>query len=182
MIDAGVLTPRDRVQLIEGQLVPMAPIGSQHAVAVELLEKALDKILPKGWTVRAQQPITLKRSEPQPDIVVARGEVLDYSDRHPYPDDIAWVIEVADATLTFDRHMAGLYATAGIPRYGVLNLFDRQFELYLDPQPPKRGRQRAYVSKHILLPSDVWQVVLTQRKVGTLKVTDLFPRSRSSRP
>lgn len=81
MIDAGILTTEDRVELLEGRLVEMAAVGSRHYTTIRLSEKVIERALPPGWHTRPQAPITLERSEPEPDLTIVRGTLRDYSAR-----------------------------------------------------------------------------------------------------
>ena len=103
MVATGMLGPTDRVELLEGTIVAMTPIGSEHAVAVMLAQQAIGAPLPDGWIVRAGQPITLADSQPEPDVAVVRGAIRDYTRAHPSPDRVALAIEVSDTSLRLDR-------------------------------------------------------------------------------
>jgi Uma2 family endonuclease len=123
MIESGILTENDHVQLVDGWIIEMPPIGPEHCTSTSLVGIAIDRSLPAGWVVRRQDPITLATGEPEPDVVIARGSIREYSTRHPVPADIALVVEVADATLNFDRvEKAKEYAAAGIAEYWIVNL------------------------------------------------------------
>jgi hypothetical protein len=116
MIQLGILTDDDPVELLEGWLVYKMPKNPPHRIATKLTRDALAQILPLGWYVDTQEPITLSDSEPEPDVVIVRGVTQDYFDRHPTDQDIALVAEVADSTLERDRtSRKRLYARAGIP-------------------------------------------------------------------
>jgi Uma2 family endonuclease len=117
---AGILRPDDRVELIRGVIVEMAPIGSRHAYCVDRLTRIFQRALrdEEGW-VRTQHPVSLPGdSEPHPDLVIARGPGNQYAQRHPQPDEVLLLIEVADSSLVYDRRTkVPLYAGAGIPEY-----------------------------------------------------------------
>ena len=89
-----------------------------------------------GCHVRQQLPITLTDDgEPEPDIAVVKGAVEDYRNRHPGPAECLAVIEVADSSLNYDRIVKGpLYAAAGIPQYWIVNIPERQIEVYTSPR------------------------------------------------
>jgi Uma2 family endonuclease len=103
MIQAGILTEDDPVELLEGWLVTKMPKKATHTLTTQLTQEILAQIVPNGWFVNAQEPITLKDSEPEPDVAVVRGKRRNYQNRHPGPTDVALVIEVADATLQRDQ-------------------------------------------------------------------------------
>ena len=125
----------ERIELIGGRLVVSEPQGPYHASAVTSVDYALRNVLPPGWTVRLQAPVSLDpESELQPDLVVVPGRPCDYRSAHPAHATLA--VEVAESTLAFDRERKGsLYARAGIERYWIVNLVERVLEAYRDPAP-----------------------------------------------
>jgi len=124
MAEAGVLHPAERVELIEGEIVQMAAIGSRHAECVDRLTRILVRGIEDRGTVRVQNPVRLSdHSEPEPDIALVRTRPEGYADRHPGPRDTLLVIEVADATLALDRKVkVPLYAQAGIAECWIVDL------------------------------------------------------------
>ena len=135
MIESGILGENDRVELLDGWIVEMSPIGPPHAWCVSVVVSLLHERLPTGWVVRAQSPITTLTSEPEPDIVVAKGSFNEYRERHPGGDDIGIVVEVADASLSVDRKQKReLYALAKVAEYWILNLVNRQLEVHRRPE------------------------------------------------
>ena len=98
---------------------------------------ALSQTIPAGWHVRASKPIRIpsQASKPEPDRCIARGSIRDYLQRSPEPADIALVVEISDTSLSEDRKQAVIYAAAGIPTYWLVNLVDRQVEVYTRPGP-----------------------------------------------
>jgi Uma2 family endonuclease len=174
MIRAGILTDDDPVELLEGWLVPKMPKNPSHRAATRLTREALQRLTPAGWYVDAQEPITLEDSEPEPDVVLVRGETRDYLDRHPGPRDVALVVEVADATLLRDRTLKKrLYAAAGIAAYWIVNLPDGQVEFYADPTGP--AEQPDYRRRQDYDRSGEVPVVIEGKEVGRLPVRDLLP-------
>jgi Uma2 family endonuclease len=127
-----------RVELIEGEIIEMLPIGPGHMYVTDPLAWLLQRIFGDDYTVRTQGPISLvdssKPSEPQPDIVVAVGCRKTYVARHPTALDIKLIVEVAETSLADDRGIkAALYAAYQIPEYWIVNLVDRQLEVYRNP-------------------------------------------------
>jgi Uma2 family endonuclease len=170
MIEAGILGENDRVELVDGWIVEMSPIGPSHATCVSLLASALQDLLPPGWIVRVQSPITLPNGEPEPDIAVVKGNVRDYRDHHPGGPDIAIVVEVADATLQFDRgQKRNQYAQAGIPEYWIVNLNDRCVEIYKNPA------RNDYRAPEIVDSAGVLELRLRGTAIGRISVTDALP-------
>ena len=135
LVEKGVFTPGDRVELIDGLLVVAEPQSSAHYTAIKLIERALGRAFGEGWTIRSQGPIALDdASEPEPDVAVVRGDIRAYAEAHPA--DPVLVVEVAITSLAFDReHKSSLYARAGQPEYWVVNLVDRVLEVRRDPAP-----------------------------------------------
>lgn len=135
MAEAGILSPDDRVELIRGEILKMSPIKSQHAGVINKLVKMLIRQLDDRATVAGQNPLHISKfSEPEPDIIVARFREDEYVERHPRPEDVFLLIEVADSSLAFDRKAkTPLYAQAGIPEYWIVNLNDRQIEIFRSP-------------------------------------------------
>lgn len=134
VMDAGVLTEGDRVELIEGVILRMAAMKGPHATAVTTMADVLRSLCRPGRHVREQCPIAVSDiSEPEPDVAVVRGRNGDYVKEHPRTADL--VVEVADTSLAFDLGIkAGLYASAGVPDYWVLALGTRQLHVLRDPE------------------------------------------------
>jgi Uma2 family endonuclease len=172
MIDARVLTEADPVELIEGVLVYKMPKKPKHGLSIRKLQRAVESILPSRYFVQLQDPITLSRSEPEPDLVVVRGVIEDYADRHPGPADVAIVIEVADATLRRDRGMKlRAYARDGIAMYWIVNLAGRSVEIYTEPDPAKL----AYGKPRIYRNGSKVPVEIRGKKIGMIALADILP-------
>lgn len=173
MIRAGILTTDDPVELLQGWLITKMPKHPRHRVVTQLTREALARILPGGWYVDAQEPITTADSEPEPDVVIVRGERRQYLDRHPGPRDVALVVEVADSTLLRDRSFKKrLYAAAGIPVYWIMNLVDNRLEVYTEPTG--EGEQADYRESHHHAPAEVLDVVIDDHKIGRIEIRDLL--------
>jgi Uma2 family endonuclease len=142
MVASGAFTEHDRLELIDGWVVEKMAKGPAHEYATGRCEELLRERLPPGWHVRNQAPVTLARSEPEPDLTVALGERGAYRHRHPSSREIALVVEVADTTLATDRLKANTYAEAGIPAYWLVNLVDRCVEVYTQPGPVGYAERR----------------------------------------
>lgn len=173
MIETGILTEGDRVELLEGWIVPKMPHNPPHDGTIWLLQTHLLKRLPSEWILRVQSAITTADSEPEPDLVVARGPGLRYFTTHPEPKDIALVVEVADTTLAEDRERKGrLYARARIPVYWVVNLPEHQIEVYTQP---RAGRSPAYRERQDYRAPRPLPLVLGGSKVAQFDMHDLMP-------
>lgn len=174
MIHAGILTEDDPVELLEGWLILKMPKRPPHRIATRLLGKALERLLPADWYVDTQEPITTADSEPEPDAVVVRGDTRQYLDRHPGPQDVALVVEVADTTLKRDRTLKKrLYAQAGIPVYWIVNLSERWLEVYTQPSAPTEAPD--YGRRQDFGPADWVPVIIENSEVGRIAVQELLP-------
>lgn len=174
MIRLGILTDDDPVELLEGWIIHKMPKNPPHRAATKLTRNALEEIVPEGWYVDAQEPITLLDSEPEPDVVVVRGNTRDYLDRHPGSQDLALVVEIADSTLERDRSSKKrLYARAGIPVYWIVNLPEQKLEVYTEPID--LSQEPTYQQRQDYSLSDEVSVAIEGREVGRLTVQDLLP-------
>jgi Uma2 family endonuclease len=174
LIEIGILTEDDNLELLEGYLVHKMTRNPPHDATLQLIQQTLPQLLPARWCLRLQSAITLGTSEPEPDGAIVRGGARSYSSRHPGPTDVDLVIEVADATLAGDRVDKGrIYAQAGIPCYWIINLADRQIEVYTVPSgatgtPAYTQRQDYHVADDVPL-------TLDGMTVGSLPVRELLP-------
>lgn len=132
MAEMGLFDDR-RVELIEGQVIDMAAMRSPHAVAVDLMDAVLKSVFGPGYYIRQQKPFVVSDiSEPEPDVAVIKGKIRDFADAHPTQAEL--IVEVADSSVTYDRTVKqSLYARAGIADYWIVNLVDRQLEVYRQP-------------------------------------------------
>jgi Uma2 family endonuclease len=170
MVRSGAFTKHDRLHLINGLLVAKMTQGNNHCTADDLSRIALSAVVPIGWYVRPGKPLRIPSyNEPEPDQAVVRGSVRDYCDHHPGPDDIALIVEIADSSLAEDRKMASIYGNAGIPVYWIVNLVDREVEVYAGPQP------NGYPTPIIYGPGSVVPVVIDGKTIGQIAVDDLLP-------
>lgn len=128
LIDSGRLTENRRVELIEGVLTRVCAYSPEHVHAVATLNRILVRALGDEWIVLPGGPLTLARSEPEPDIVVVRAEVAQAAQRNPTTASL--VIEVANTSLALDRQLASLYAEAGVPDYWIIDCEHRQVEVF----------------------------------------------------
>jgi Uma2 family endonuclease len=149
MSEVGILNADTRTELIAGQILVMAAKGTPHVLGLRLLAVALDKLLTnQPFFISTQDPVQLNNfSEPEPDLAIVRGTLLDYADRHPEPNDLALVVEVADSTLKYDCEVKDkLYAQSGIEDYWVLDVKNRNLHVFRNPTPT------GYTSHLILTP------------------------------
>jgi len=156
MVNAGVFGDA-HLELIEGELIQMAPIGHPHAAINDPLRDVLRIALGSGYSVRTQAPISigddLKPSAPQPDVAVVLGHWRDYMSRAPEAADVVLVVEIADSSLYDDRRIkAALYASADIQEYWIVNLIDNQVEVYREPVDASYKSLKIYSSTDTLAP------------------------------
>lgn len=179
MIAAGILSADDHVELLEGVVFAMNPILAPHTYSLERTRKALERLAPLGWIVRPQQPVTLAASEPEPDVAVARGTDEDYVERHPLADEIALVIEVGDTTLRRDREFKqAIYASAGLPEYWIINLPERQVEVYTAPAAATETVAAHYRTQMIYPPEARVPCRLGGVLLGEIAVHEILPPIR----
>jgi Uma2 family endonuclease len=174
MIRTGILTDDDPVELLEGWLVTKMPKNPPHRVATQLTRKALESIIPDEWYVDTQEPVTLSNSEPEPDVVIVRGDTRQYGDHHPGPQDVALIVEIADTTLLRDQGAKKrLYAREGIPVYWIINLTENHVEVYTEPSGPAEEPDYRQYQDYKL--SEKVPLVINDREIGCLVVRELLP-------
>jgi Uma2 family endonuclease len=136
MVDTGILTENDRVELIRGEILDKMVIGNLHSACVKRLNKLLGALVGDRALVSVQDPIRLDDSEPEPDIALLRPSADFYAADKPVPADVFLLIEVSDSSLELDRTVKGpLYAENGIREYWIVNLEDDCVEIHRDPEP-----------------------------------------------
>ncbi len=169
MARAGFFNGKPRMELIEGDLIEMAPIGPPHASVVSTLARRLNKTLPETVIVWIQSSVLLaEHTLPEPDIALVRAREHGYSITHPGPDDILAVIEVADTSLAYDRGAkAQLFAAAGVPVYWVFDVNTRRVLAF-------HGPSASGYAEEVALGTDA---VLTAESIPgwSLPVRDVFP-------
>jgi Uma2 family endonuclease len=136
MAETGILQPDVRVELLDGEIHDMSPIGPLHGGVLNRLIRLFASLARGRWLVSAQNPARLDNySEPQPDLMLLKPAPDDYTSHHPFPDDVLLLIEIADSSLLHDRkRKVPAYARASIPEVWIVNLTNRSIEVYTDPQ------------------------------------------------
>jgi Uma2 family endonuclease len=174
MARAGSLDEDDPVELLEGLLVDKLTKKPPHTYTSQQTRLALEGIIPPDWFINSQEPITLDTSEPEPDVTIVRGDRRDYLKRHPGPQDVALVVEVADATIKRDRGTKKrIYARAGIPVYWVINLLEQRIEVYTNPSGPTQKPD--CLTQQFFYRQDEIPVMLSDQVIGQLQVQELLP-------
>lgn len=135
MAETGILAPDARVELLEGEIIDMEPIGPFHSGTTNRLNRLFSDPTGKRWITSVQSPLRLnRRSEPQPDLMLLRPDANDYTDRHPTAEDVFLLIEVAQSSLDYDRSKKlPAYGKAGVPEVWIINLGEAVVEVYREP-------------------------------------------------
>ncbi len=135
MVDADILNEDDRVELIDGKIIEMCPIGSKHAGCVDKIVAALNRLNRTDILIRGQNPLRLGRySEPEPDIAIVKFSSDYYSAQHPSAADALLVIEVSDSSYEYDKEVKlPLYASANIAECWIVNLEKKEIETHHSP-------------------------------------------------
>lgn len=173
MIKEGILGDGDPIELLDGYLVLKMSRGPEHDFATCALNKRFARLVPDAFTLSNQCAATLADdSEPEPDFTIARGDESLYRHRHPGPADTALVVEVSASSLGRDRGTkARIYAAAGIPVYWVVNVTDKQIEVYT--QPGGSGDAAAYAQQAVYAVGADVPVVLDGATVGPIAVAEV---------
>ncbi|MBV6625299.1 MAG: Uma2 family endonuclease [Rivularia sp. (in: Bacteria)] len=135
MAESGILNEDDRVELIRGEIIEMAAIGTKHAACVRRLDNVLPRKLGDRVIISVQNPVGLDDiSEPQPDVVLLKPREDFYASAHPQPKDVFLIIEVADSTIKYDREVKiPLYAEEGVVEVWLVDINDECVEVYREP-------------------------------------------------
>lgn len=154
MVETGILTTDERVELIEGQLYTMAAKGTAHSAAITRIDRVLSQRLGNRALLRFQDPVQLNDiSEPEPDVAIVQPDPLDYEDHHPRPQEIFWLIEVADSTLRRDRDLkVPLYGRAGIREYWILDVQEGCLYRFREPGDQGYGSEQTLSAQDTIAP------------------------------
>ena len=155
MAEVGILKSDERVELIEGEILVMPPIGPEHAWNVDFTSDFITRRLDERFIVRGQNPVRLSdASEPQPDIAIMLRRTEGYGAAHPTPADVLLVIEVADSSLQYDRNIkAHIYGRSGVPETWVRNLPEDCIERFTEPGPDGYAQHTVHRRGETLTPS-----------------------------
>ncbi|MEQ8881040.1 MAG: Uma2 family endonuclease [Cyclobacteriaceae bacterium] len=166
MAEVGILKPTDRVELIQGDIYEMSPIGSKHASVVNRLSKILNELFGQETIISIQAPVRLdNKNEPEPDVAILKFKSDFYASAHPGPADTLAIIEVSDSTINFDRSVkTPLYAVSNILVYWIVDIETDQIIVHTNPV----GKE--YLNRTSYRPSDNVQLLSK-----TLKVSDIIP-------
>lgn len=166
--EANIFPPESRLELINGEILEMAPIGFNHAGHLRRINKLFSKLIPDNIITSVQDPLQLgDLSEPEPDFMLLKPNDNFYSSRHPNASDVLLLIEVADSSLMFDQNQKlRLYALHNVPEYWLLNLNDSCVEVYRQPHGD------CYGEKTTLRVGDT--VTLSQLNQITINIADIL--------
>ncbi len=167
MARAGILTEDDRVELLDGELVEMTPIGSRHAACVNRLNRLLSGQVGERALVSVQNPVRLgERSEPQPDLTLLRPRADYYAQGHPEPGDVLLLVEVAETSVEADLEMkVPLYARAGIPEVWLVDLAKGNMVMYRAPAPEGYGQVQRLQRGQTLSPLAFPELILATEQI-----------------
>jgi Uma2 family endonuclease len=166
--EANIFAPGSRLELIEGEILEMAPIGSNHSGHLNRINKLLSKLIPDDVIASVQNPLQLgDLSEPEPDFILLKPNDDCYCSRHPNAGDVLLLVEVADSSLSFDQNQKlRLYAQHNIPEYWLMNLNDSCIEVYRQPHGD------CYAEKTTLRAGDT--VTLSQLENISIDIADIL--------
>lgn len=174
MARLGILEESNQVEFLEGILVNKMTKNRAHSLATHRLRVLLEGLVLDGYYVESQEPTTTSDSEPEPDVMVVRGKLEDYQDQQPPASQVPLVAEVADSSLHQDREWKKrIYAKAGIPIYWIVNLIQRQIEVFSEPSGETENPD--YAQNQVFALSQDLLVVLDGKEVGRIAVKDVLP-------
>lgn len=172
MIASGTIVEDAPVELLEGWIVTKMSKNPPHIYSTEESAELIRDVLPRGYLIRRQDPITTNDSQPEPDVSVIKGTRQDFRARLPNLNETVLVIEVSDATLRRDHTVKQrIYASAGIPVYWIINLIDSVIEVYTQPLP----EEKRYGEKNVYGLEDTLPFILENKELATFTVKQFLP-------
>jgi hypothetical protein len=174
MVDAGILGPDDKVELLEGYVVLKMPRNPPHDGTMDVVNEALSKFCPTGWIVRCQRAVALDDSVPEPDYALVRGTSRSYIARHPGPADVGLVVEVANTSLDHDiEEKSRIYARSNIVAYWVIDVTNGAVHVFTRPSGPTETP--SYADHAVIRPPAAVPFTLDGVAVGPIPAADLLP-------
>jgi Uma2 family endonuclease len=171
----GIIYESSRIELLDGVLLEKEMPSPPHEAVSRRLNKHLSRLLPDDWFYQGNTSLDLAESEPIPDGAVVRGTIEDYDHAHPDAAATGIAIEISVSTLRFDRNFKlAKYASTGVPVYWIINLNDRQIEVFTDPETFKSPAN--YATQAVYKPGDRVPIVLDGVAVADVAVDDLLPK------
>lgn len=167
LVEKGAFEPSDKIELLDGKLISMAPQHSSHATSYYLCLRYLERVFTEDYMVRPQLPFALgDDSMPEPDLAVVRGAPRDFAKEHP--SEATLIVEVSDSSLRYDRdEKLAAYARAGIPEYWIINLGERCIEIHRQPEGESYATSETYSEAQSVAPEGRASIPTT--------VADLLP-------
>jgi hypothetical protein len=170
----GEFGPPGSVELIEGRVVAKTRQSLRHDGALEKIRDVLAKIVPGGWHLQVAQAIQTTDSLPEPDVAIVADALDSHTSRPRRGEEIALIVEAADASLVLDRRLKGrIYARAGIANYWILNLIDGQLEVYSNPSGPVQ--MPGFHEHRVFRGDDKLSLVIGLDDLGMVRVADMIP-------
>ncbi|MCK6579993.1 MAG: Uma2 family endonuclease [Anaerolineae bacterium] len=174
MIRAGILTTKDQLELLEGQLYKKMTKNEPHVICSLLFTELLPRLLPAGWLLSFENPVQALQSLPEPDVMIVRGKPRDFLGQRIPADKIGLLVEISDATLVFDRTVKlRIYAGGGVPIYWIVNLNERQIEVFT--QPYAQDGEAGYRVREVFTDANTLPFILDGQEIARIPVTDLLP-------
>lgn len=169
LADAGVFRDDERIELIEGELIAMAPIGPVHAYWVNELTRSLERVVREEAIVWVQNPILIAPSnELQPDIALLSPPLIKYKTRLPAVEDVLLVVEVSDTTVAYDRDVKmKIYAAGGVPESWLLNTREETLTVFRSPVGDEYGQVQTLRNSDSVAP--------VKFPKNTIRISDLLP-------
>jgi Uma2 family endonuclease len=170
MVEADVVG-KDRLELIEGLLVAHMPRSRQHIAAGNVGLRILSRVVPPGWHIIKRDPIAISdMSKLEPDLAVIRGDIEDYDGTDVTAADAAVVVEIGDLSdYWIQQGLRPIYAASGMPVYWIINLVDRQLEVYSEPEGREYRRSQVFSLEQYV------PVIIAGVEVGRVRVADFMP-------
>lgn len=173
LLAAGIFPESNDYEFIEGLLVKKMTKNRRHSLSNIRIRDHIAGVLPAEFYVDTQNPISIADSEPEPDVFVIRGKPDDYLDEQPRAEHVPFVVEIADSSLRIDRRLKlKVYAAARIPVYWLVNLTERQIEVFTEPA--SEGSAAKYRVQKIYRETDSVPFVLDGKEIATFRVSDLL--------
>ena len=175
LIDAGEIDSSARVELWDGRIVDKMSKNPPHQATLTKLMRLLFRLVPEGWFPTQESPVSIGGNKaPEPDAMILRGDLNDFSQRPPTGKDVALVVEVAESSLRRDLGAKkDAYAAEGIPYYWVVNLVERRVEVHSEPKT--QGKHAKYDKVDFFHADDAVPVVLDGVEVGRIIVGEILP-------
>jgi Uma2 family endonuclease len=170
----GIIDESHRIELLDGVLLEKPMPSPPHQAVSRRLNHRLSNLVPDDWFFDGTSSLDLVDSEPIPDGAVIRGDITDYDQNHPDVAATGIAIEISVSALRFDRNFKlAKYASTGVPVYWIINLNERQIEVYSDPETFKSPAN--YATQAVYKPGDAVPIVLDSVTVNSIPVNDLLP-------